>query len=123
MTPLRVRYNPLFGFGIAAAAMLIFAAGACTSNLILVVLGMVNVVVGLGFLTREWFVFSGTAFEMKNMLGMTVKTHTVDPSQPLEVRANGVWMGDARLFGGAAIAHSKDWEALKVALAARQTEA
>ena len=59
MVEVRVRYNSLFGYGIAGGGLLMLISGVVISNPTSLFFGVFNIALGIGFSTRAWFVFSG----------------------------------------------------------------
>ena len=56
----------------------------------LTIVGLVQVVAGLLFMSRPVMVFTGEAVELKNQLGMTLKTVSVTDPKALEMRGNSL---------------------------------
>jgi hypothetical protein len=94
-----VRYNAVFGIGILAAGAFLLASGLFLGKLMLLTVGVINTLAGFGFATQPWFVVFADRIEVRNMLGMTLKTHAVALSD-LEVQGNRVWPKSRQAFGG-----------------------
>ena len=94
-----VRYNAVFGVGILMAGAFLLASGLFLGKFLLMTVGVINTLAGFGFATQPWFVVFPDRIEIRNMLGMTIKTHAVALSD-LEVQGSRVWPKTGRAFGG-----------------------
>ncbi|MAC26867.1 MAG: hypothetical protein CMH59_10380 [Myxococcales bacterium] len=74
---MRVRYNPAFAVLMLVAGAFIGGTGLLLGKLLLMGLGAMHVLVGLGYATQPWFVVHHGSIELKNLFGMTVKTHPI----------------------------------------------
>ena len=78
---------------------------------LLILLGVMQLLPALGFLTRPMCEIHADRIEMKNMLGMTVKTYTFPSLAAVQVSGNRVTIeGTGTLWNlGGTFAHGEDW--------------
>ena len=84
---------------------------------LLAVLGGLNLLIGLGWLSRPIFVVHEDRVELKNLLGMTMKTHQFSGLAELEVRGKKLFRrGERKALAGSGLVHSADWERVVAAV-------
>lgn len=108
--PIQVRYAPALGVFLLLAGVFILFGGLVTGRVLGMGLGALHTLVAIGFLTQPMFVVHTRRVEMKNILGMTLKTIDVRLAE-LEVR-DGALYHEGRKIGGGMIARGADMERL-----------
>lgn len=117
MAPIPIRYNPIFGFTFLAGAALVLVVGLTIGKGMLLGLGLMNGLTSIGFLLQPWMVVHPDRVEIKNLLGMTMKSHPLSRPTDLRIEANKLFVpGKDRAIGGGFLARSSDLEQLKKAL-------
>lgn len=86
MNPIPVRYNLGLGLLLLVLGLFILGVGLLIGSAMQLGLGTLHTLVGLGFLTRPWFVVHDDRIELKNILGFTLKTHSFSGLSELEMR-------------------------------------
>lgn len=112
-----IRYNTVFGILLLLVGLFTLGVGVMVGKAMLILVGALNAAVGFGFTTRPFVVVTARGVEMKNLLGMTMRTHAV-PREHLAVRGGSIV--DARSgkkLAGGMLARREDLEALERALA------
>ncbi len=114
--PIPVHYNKALGVVILCAGLFVGGTGLLVVKPLLIGLGLLQTLIGLGYVTRPVAMVFEDRVEMKNLLGMTMRTHDV-PKRDLQVRDGKVYKKGNRtaLFGGF-LAHQPDIAALKQSL-------
>lgn len=82
---LPVRYNAAVGSVFLVLSVFILGTAMLTQTTHLLLIGGLNIGVSLGFLTQPMFVVTPGQIEMRNMLGMTLKTHDYVSLADLEI--------------------------------------
>lgn len=112
-----IRYNAVFGALLLLLGLFTLGVGVVVGKPMLLLVGALNTLVGLGFTTRPFALVTDRGVEMKNLLGMTMKTHAV-PKEHLAVRGGSIV--DARSgkkLAGGMLARREDLESLERMLA------
>jgi len=91
MNGIPVRYNAIFGIGILVGGAIVLVAGLMLGKFLLLTVGIINSLAGFGFMTQPWFIVFPDRIEIKNMLGMTLRTHRISGLAALEVHDGRVW--------------------------------
>ena len=115
MKPIAVRYNRPMSLVLFTSAIFVLATGLLLGDPLPLFLGVLNGAVGLGFLLQPWFIFDGQSIQMRNILGMTLKTHAVPDLAKLAVGTSSVHYDEKKLFGGGWLASAPDWAAFREA--------
>lgn len=126
---LRVGYNKLFGALLLGAGALCFVLGLIVRTPSSALIGAMNVVIGVLYLTRPYFVLTRHAIELRNLLGTTMRRYAFDELAHLAVSDDGksVFQNDA---GGAPtrlkltrwLADRRDWQTFLGLVQARAFE-
>lgn len=96
-TPLAIGHNKVFGGFLLVAAVFILGVALMTGHLFpQAITGTILLLVSFGYLTRPAIVVTGSVVEIKNMLGMTLKTRTCRPRE-LALRDGKLWLGGDRI--------------------------
>lgn len=91
------------------SGVFILATGLAIGRGMSVLLGLLLSAVGAGFVSRPWFVVFDQKIEIRNMVGMTMKTHEFDSLRELEVVGKRVCRGGSPLKGvGGMLVRSSD---------------
>lgn len=69
-----VRYNPAFSVLMIVAGVFVGGTGILVGKLMLMGLGALHLLIGIGYSVQPWFVVHESSTEIKNLLGMTMKT-------------------------------------------------
>lgn len=121
---LRVGYNPWMGGIFMILALFQVVVGAMIGKGLTIGLGVFFVVIATLYLTQPYFVLSGGVVQLRNLLGMTMKTIDLGELDDLEVEPGGrISYADG---GGARrrlkltrwIAKRGDWDRFVVAIGA-----
>lgn len=75
MDGIHVRYNLLIALFLLICGAFILAVGLLLATPLRIGLGVLSSLIGIGFLTQPWFVVFPDRIELRNLLGMTMKTH------------------------------------------------
>jgi hypothetical protein len=110
-----VRYNPFIGGFLLICGLFIMLVGLTIAAPTSLLLGLMNTVLGLAFMIRPWFVYTGEAIEMRNVLGMTMKTYKVPNVALLTVDSGAAHYDGKKLFGFGSLASPTDWAAFREA--------
>jgi hypothetical protein len=101
-----VRYHPAFGlFMTVGGAFILLVCFIVGTPFTLLLVGALNLLLGVAFLTRPWFVVFDDRIEIRNVLGMIMNTHEISglrievkngkvrsKSDPPDFRALGGWL-------------------------------
>ncbi len=112
MEPIPVRFNLAFGIVLLVLAAFVLFTGLYTGALHLLLVGAVNGAVALGITFAPMFVVHADRIEMRNLLGMTMRTHTFDSLADLEIRGSKIFRrsGESKALAGAGfIGRGSDW--------------
>ena len=112
--PIEVRFKPVLGVGFLLASAFILFSGVVTGKIMLLGLGALNFLVSLGYLTRPMLVVHRHQVELKNLLGMTMKTLDA-PLVELEVRDGALFHGQKKIAGGM-LARAADMDRIAAAV-------
>jgi hypothetical protein len=108
---MRVRFHLGFGIVLVLAALFILFTGLALGGLHLLFLGALNLALGVGISLQPMFVVHDDRIEMRNLLGMTMKTHTYDSLASLEIRGRKVFRkGESKALASALVGRGSDWE-------------
>lgn len=116
--PIPVRFKPVFGWVLLVLGLFVIGTSLLTGNLVLTVVGVVNSAAAVGFATQPMFVVFADRVEVKNLLGMTLKTLPIRSLQDLRIEGSQVVVPHSpkpRRLGGALV-RTSDWEALRAAV-------
>lgn len=119
MNGIPVRYNAVFGIGILLGGAFVLLSGLLLGKVLLLLIGVVNTLAGFGFTTQPWFVVFSDRIEIRNMIGMTLKTHRIQGLADLEVHGGRVWSkrSNAGFSGlGGWLARGRDIDAVRTAI-------
>lgn len=86
---LRVRYNPWMGGAFLALALFQVVVGLMIGKGLTIGLGAFFVVIATLYLSQPYFVLAGGAVQLRNLLGMTMKTIDLDELDDLMVEEEG----------------------------------
>jgi hypothetical protein len=119
---MRVRLNPVIGWILLAPAAFVLLTGLFLGQVMLIVLGVMQVLISIGYLTGTFFEISDHELGVKNLLGMTLKRHAFGSLAELEVRGTKICRrADGATLVGRTTAHRGDWEMLCGKIAAAGT--
>lgn len=113
-----VRFHVLLPVtAMAAGGMQLFTA-SLTGSPLNTGLGFLLGTLGVLQFVQPMFVYTGTEIQMRNLLGMTMKTHDVPDRALLMVEGNSVLYDGQTLIGSFSgmVCRGEDWEALKSAI-------
>jgi hypothetical protein len=97
MAGIRVRYKPILGLFVLLAGLLVLLFGLVLETGVLLLIGALNTAAGIGYLMQPWFIVYGDRVELRNPLGMTLKTHMFDSLAEIEIRGGKLCRrGEAR---------------------------
>ncbi len=114
---MRVRFHLAFGVLILACAVFILFTGLALGGLHLLLLGVMNLAIGLGITVQPMFVVHDDRIEMRNLLGMTMKTHTYPSLAALEIRGRKIHRkGEDKALASALVGRGSDWEVVRAAI-------
>lgn len=117
MAGIPVRYNQVIAIIMLVAGVFILGTGLLLGTVLQIGLGALNTLLGLGFLTQPWFVVFSDRIELRNVLGMTLKTHSIGSLEEIEVRDGKVHSRSGRFNPiGGWLARSSDLEAVAEAI-------
>jgi hypothetical protein len=117
--PLPIRYKPALGLVMVACALFILVVAFITGHLFpQAITGGILFLVSLGYLTQPALVVTSTGVEMKNMLGMTLKTHSFASLADVSLGDAGLVVNGTRVRIARWMLHSDDLKALAAAIAA-----
>jgi hypothetical protein len=121
--PIPVRYHAAFGLiMLVAGAFILGSSLLITGNLLLAGLGAFHILVAIGFLVQPAFVVQEKQIEVKNILGMTLKTHDVALAD-LEVRDNKLYRnGESKALAGGFFARGDDLAKVQAAIEAKRNK-
>lgn len=85
----RVGYNKVFGAVLLVLALACLALGLMARMTPSILIGLVNTLIGVLYLTRPYFVVTPHAIELKNMLGMTMRRYDFGSVGDLEASPDG----------------------------------
>ncbi len=118
--PIPVHYNAVFGAFMGVAALFILSVGLLISNPMSIGLGAMNGLLALGFLFQPWFVVEPGRIGVRNLLGMTLKSHDFETLADFEVRGRHLhWRADGKKVKGVGgfLVRGSDWDRLAAAVA------
>jgi hypothetical protein len=84
--PIPVRYTPYVAVPLLLGAIFVFGTGLMLGGVQLLVIGAMNLAVALAFLVQPWFVVHPDRIEVKNLMGMTLKTHAFTKLADIDVQ-------------------------------------
>lgn len=84
-----VGYNKAFGAVMLALATLCLVLGVMVNAGMTIAIGAMNVVIGILYLVRPYFVVGQGTIELRNLLGMTMRTYHFGDLAALEVTPDG----------------------------------
>jgi hypothetical protein len=119
MQGIPVRYNLALAIVMLVLGIIVLVLGLMVGKGLQLLIGGLNIGIGIAYLTQPWFVVFEDRIEIRNLLGMTMKTHTISSLAELEVREKKVYrIGEARPLRGAGgfLARSDDIAAVQVAI-------
>ena len=117
MTPITIRYKLGFGIFMLLAGGFMLFVGLTLKNPMQLGLGVMNALIGLGFSTQPWFLVYPDRIEVKNVLGMTMKTHSFPGPSDLQIVDDKVQSksGAFKPVGGW-LARAEDFDKLRARL-------
>lgn len=91
----QVRYGKGWSVTLIVLASLLLGMAAFLANPLTMALGAFNLVIGILMLTRPLYVLGPGAFEIKNLLGMTMRRFPFRNISEFEIEPNGtIWHCD-----------------------------
>ncbi len=91
----QVRYGKGWSITLVVLASLLIAMAAFLGNPVTLLLGGMNLAIGVLMLTRPLYVLGPGALEVKNLLGMTMRRYPFRSVSEFEVEPNGtIWHHD-----------------------------
>ena len=126
MQPIRVGLSALFGGLFFVVAAFNFYVYGITHDGMQLGLGILMGVIGLLYSFGTFLVVDEHSVQIKNPLGITMKTHHFTSPHDLTIEGKKLWVqttgGDRKKVSGA-VASGRDWAALAEAIAAAQAKA
>ena len=126
MPTIRVRLNPLFGVLFFVVSIFNFYVYGVTHDGMQAALGAMMALIGLMYTFGTAFVVDAHVVQVKNPMGMTLKTFAYDSPHDLELRGSTLWIttsgGDRKKCGGF-LTSGTDIRALAAAIADAQAKA
>ena len=116
---LRVQLSPIWGGAFLAIAVVDLYLYTFTHDNLQLVLGCVMAFVGLSHLMGALLVIEDRTIELKNPLGMTLKTFVIESPADLELEGRKLWIktgGQHRKISGL-MANGAHWKQLAAAIA------
>jgi hypothetical protein len=116
---LRVGLSPVWGTAFLVIAAIDLYVYAATHQTLQLALGALMALVGLSHLTGALLVVDDRTIELKNPIGMTLKTFVIDTPAALEIEGRKLWIkggGQARKISGL-MANRAHWRQLVAAIA------
>jgi hypothetical protein len=122
---LRVGLSPVWGGGFIAIAVVDLWLYTVTHEGLQLGLAAIMGLVGLSYLLGALLVVDGTTIELKNPLGMTLKTFTIQSPADLVIEGRKLWIrqGDEKKKISGLMANGAHWRALAAAITAAQSSA
>lgn len=117
--------NPLFSVLFFACSIFNFYVYGITHDGMQAGLGVLMAVLGLAYAFGTCFVVTDGAVQVKNPLGMTLRTYPFESPHDLEVRGNKLWItttDGSRKKAGGIIASGTDLRALAATIAELQAK-
>lgn len=124
----RVGYNKVFGAVLIGLGALCFALGALAALTPSMLVGAMNILIGTLYFMRPYFVLTPHAIELRNLLGMTLRSYTFDDLRALEVSPDGKQVHQvaggqrSRLKLTSWLADGRDWRRFVAIVQARAFE-
>ncbi len=119
---IRVGLSPVWGSMFIGLAVVDLWLYATTHSLVqLVVAGLMGLA-GISHLTGALLVIEGNTVELKNPIGMTLKTFQIESPADLKIEGKKLWIrvGDEKKKISGLMANSAHWRALAAAIADAQ---
>jgi hypothetical protein len=119
--PIAIRYNPIFGSIMLVAGLFIAGVGLYIGNPISMGMGVFHIAIATAFLVQPWFVVRPGHIGIKNLFGMTLKSHDFETLEDFEVRGSKLFWAESgkRVKGvGGFLMHGADWRRLVAAVRA-----
>mgnify|MGYP006865141074 CR=1 FL=1 len=113
MQPIPVRFNLIFGIFLLLCAAFILGTGLFIGAPHLLVVGGLNGAVAVGVTFAPMFVVHDDRIEMRNLLGMTMRTHTYGSLAELEIRGSKIFRKEGEtkaLVSASFLARGSDWD-------------
>jgi hypothetical protein len=115
--PIAVGYNKGFAAFMLIAGLFIVGAAFATGRLFpQAVTGGILLAVGLLYLTRPLFIVTPSEVQLKNGLGMTVKTYPFRSLSELKIRDGKLFVGEQKVRASRWFSDGGDWARLEAAL-------
>lgn len=116
--PLSVGYNKAFGGFMLVCSLFILGVAVLTGTLFPQALtGGILLLVSLGYLTQPALVITASEVQLKNMLGMTVKSYAVREPADLKLRDGKLMVRDEQLRTAKWLLSGADWARLEALVA------
>ncbi len=119
MEPIPVRFNLALGIALLLCAAFVLCTGLFLGALHLLLVGVVNGAVAVGITFAPMFVVHPDRIEMRNLLGMTMRTHTFASLADLEIRGSKIFRkeGETKALASASfVARGSDWDRVVAAV-------
>jgi len=122
---LRVGLSPVWGGGFLAIAVVDLWLYSTTGQSLQLGLAAVMGLVGVSHLLGSLLVIHGETIELKNPLGMTLKTFTIESPNDLVIEGRKLWIriGDGKKKISGLMANGAHWKKLAEAIAAAKQDA
>jgi len=122
---LRVGLSPVWGSGFVLIAVVDLWLYSTTGGGLQLALAAIMGLVGVSHLLGALLVVDGNTIELKNPLGMTLKTFTVESPGDLAIEGKTLWIrvGDQKKKVSGLMANGAHWRALAAAIADAQAKA
>lgn len=120
---MRVGLSPVWGGAFLAIAVVDLGLYSVTHQTMQIALAVIMGLVGFSHLLGALLVVDGNTLELKNPLGMTLKTFVVDTPNDLEIEGRKLWIkqgADKKKVSGL-MANGAHWRALAAAIAAAKS--
>ncbi|MCP4870285.1 MAG: hypothetical protein GY898_16390 [Proteobacteria bacterium] len=117
--PIPIRYNPFFGSLMLVAGLFIAGVGTFIGNPISMGMGVFHIAIAIAFLVQPWFVVRPGCIGIKNLPGMTLKSHDFESLDDFEVRGSKLyWVESGKPVKGVGgfLVHGSDWRRLASAV-------
>lgn len=122
MPHLRVGLSPIWGLGFVAIAVVDLWLYSATGSGLQLALALVMGFVGTSHLLGALLVVDGKTIELKNPIGMTLKTFTIESANDLEIEGKKLWIrvGNEKKKISGLMANGAHWRALASAIEAEK---
>jgi hypothetical protein len=116
---LRIGLSPIWGGGFLLIAVLDLWLYATTGSTLQLGVAVIMGIVGVSHLLGALLVVDGNTIELKNPLGMTLKTFTIESANDLRIEGKRLWIkvDDREKKISGLMANGADWTKLRDAIA------